>query len=701
MKKSLICLFIACGIYIGAIAQAVQPVGKMALKTFDFSKVHLLDSRWKQQQDETKAYYLCIPNDDLLKPFRRQAHLPTYGAVDMGGWYNLGTFNPFGQIISGLSRLYAGTGDEACRQKVNSLLAGWGACIGSMSNFINANPAAAHYAYEKLMCGLMDAYVYTGNKDALKYASIITDWAIKNLNRKDPQNVGEWYTLPENLYKAYLITGDRKYYDFATVWENTPFWDMVKNKEDIFKKERSYHAYSHLNTFNSAAMAYIAKGDDKYKQTIINAYDYFQDNQCYPTGGFGPNELLLPQTEFLKTTAIADHTFETQCGSWAIFKLCKYLVTITGDARFGDWIEKIMYNGVGASVPMSADGGVMYYSDYSPREAFKINMGIPWTCCTGTHPQAVSDYQQLIYFQSAKGIYVNLFIPSTVEWNNVTLTQNTRFPAKGQTSFKVDFMGTAKSGTFALHFRKPLWLTQSAVFLLNGKPVNAGTENGWYTINRKWQQGDEVIITLPVGFSFKSLVTTQEYPKMLMYGPVAMAIRSDNGDYPVGLLQSARPWKDFTAVAGEAVTWHFNNSGFLIRPFYDFKEKESYIILLDTTVQKQIANSRIVIKGDWHGSYKFAGEAGASITAKFTGSGFRVTGTRNDDAGKFSVMLDGKDIGEVDQYDKIRGTPFEYKLTGLKPGDHTVTIKVLGEKNKDSKGNIINYSTIEKIDKDI
>ena len=77
--------------------------------------------------------------------------------------------------------------------------------------------------------------------------------------------------------------------------------------------------------------------------------------------------------------------------------------------------------------------------------------------------------------------------------------------------------------------------------------------------------------------------------------------------------------------------------------------------------------------------------------------GFRLTGTRNDDSGKFSVTLDGKDMGEVDQYGKVRGVPFEYKLTDLKPGDHTVTIKVLVEKNKDSRSNIINYSTIEKI----
>ena len=47
-----------------------------------------------------------------------------------------------------------------------------------------------------------------------------------------------------------------------------------------------------------------------------------------------------------------------------MFKLCKYLMTITGDARYGDWIERLAYNGIAATIPMSPDGLVFYYSDY-------------------------------------------------------------------------------------------------------------------------------------------------------------------------------------------------------------------------------------------------------------------------------------------------------------------------------------------------
>src|SRR5207244_4332606 len=114
------------------------------------------------------------------------------------------------------------------------------------------------YSYDKIAAGLLDAYVYAGNRDALALLSRITDWAVKNLEQKrpyaynSPRGDTEWYTLSENLYRAYLITGDRKYRDFGAVWEYTRFWDLFAHRQDIFapfnenRPFRAYHAYSHL-----------------------------------------------------------------------------------------------------------------------------------------------------------------------------------------------------------------------------------------------------------------------------------------------------------------------------------------------------------------------------------------------------------------------------------------------------------------------
>ena len=69
----------------------------------------------------------------------------------------------------------------------------------------------------------------------------------------------------------------------------------------------------------------------------------------------------------------------------AVFKLCKYLLTITGDARYGDWIERLAYNGIAATIPMSADGPRLLLLRLQRLGGVKHNHS-GWSCCTGTRP---------------------------------------------------------------------------------------------------------------------------------------------------------------------------------------------------------------------------------------------------------------------------------------------------------------------------
>ena len=215
-------------------AELPVPKGKRVLEPFNYCGVRLGESRLRLEFDEVRDDYLRIPNDDLLKGFRQRAGLPAPGA-DLGGWYTSDTFHVFGQIVSGLSRMYAATGDPACRDKVNTLVAEWAKCIAPDGFFFySTEPNARHYIYDKTVCGLVDACLYCRNTEALSHLSRITDWAIKNLerSRKLGDTGTEWYTLSENLYRAYLATGDTKYRDFAEVWEYSEYWDFYAGKAD-------------------------------------------------------------------------------------------------------------------------------------------------------------------------------------------------------------------------------------------------------------------------------------------------------------------------------------------------------------------------------------------------------------------------------------------------------------------------------------
>ncbi len=213
-----------------------SPKGLRKLDAFDYRGVTLDGGRLRWQLDEVRDYYLRIPNDDLLKGFRQRAKMPAPGK-DLGGWYSSDTFHVFGQILSGLARLYAATGDDACKEKVDALVSGWGQCIAADGYFYySVKPNAPHYIYDKIVGGLVDAHLYCGNQEALGYLRRITDWAVKNLDRsrRTADTGTEWYTLSENLYRAYLATGDPVFRDFAEVWEYHEYWDIYARKADLF-----------------------------------------------------------------------------------------------------------------------------------------------------------------------------------------------------------------------------------------------------------------------------------------------------------------------------------------------------------------------------------------------------------------------------------------------------------------------------------
>ena len=142
-------------------------LGKRIVGPFDYRGVTLDAGPLKKQVDEVRAFYLAIPDDSLLKGFRTRAGKPAPGK-DLGGWYSSDTFLVFGQIVSGLARLHAATGDPACRNKANRLIEEWAKCIEPDGYFYaSRKPNAPHYIYDKMLWGLLDAHSYCGNREAL------------------------------------------------------------------------------------------------------------------------------------------------------------------------------------------------------------------------------------------------------------------------------------------------------------------------------------------------------------------------------------------------------------------------------------------------------------------------------------------------------------------------------------------------------
>ncbi len=567
---------------------AMDVYSQYQLKPLDYSSVKI-SGDLKRQFDEVSDYYYNLSNDDLLKPYRERAGIAAPGK-NMGGVYV--EHGPFGQFLSGYARIYAATKDEKYKIKAVYLMEEWAKTIEPNGFFFSMKSPDLFFAYnyEKMLGGLLDIYYFCGDANSLKYLDKITDWEEKNIPKTKVYcdvvgKTGEWYTQSENLYRAYLYTGDKRYKDFAEACEYNEFWEEIFDEKynEMYKKNSWHHAYSHTNSFNGLAGAYIVKGEKKYLDTLKKAYDFMQNEQCYATGGFGPNENLPPRKALIKSLGTTDNHFETQCGSWAGFKMTKYLVGFTGDAKYADWTEKLVINGIGASIPMSAAGNVFYYSSYRTSGAVKANY-VAWPCCSGTRVEAVPDYYNLIYFYDSNSIYVSQFFASEGSFRmgntSVKILQETKFPEDDTIKLTVSI---DKASEFDIKFRMPKWLASKAAVEVNGKVYDYSVDNNWGVISKNWKNGDIIKLKLPMNFEISRIDNAKEYPAAIMYGPVVLAVKAfENVENPAFVIDLNNISKDFVCSATEPMTWKMrSNESIVLKPFYAYKEGERYFLYLD------------------------------------------------------------------------------------------------------------------------
>ncbi|HEY0795713.1 MAG TPA: beta-L-arabinofuranosidase domain-containing protein, partial [Acidisarcina sp.] len=498
---------------------------------------------------------MSLNEDSLLKPFRLRAGMPAPGP-EMGGWYDelaldktpsgghgFCPAHSFGQWVSALSRGYAADHDPRKLAKINQLLDLYGA---SISPRFYTNFRFPAYVYEKLLIGLIDAHTFAGSTQAFPLLDRTTAAALphlppKALDRDEVQrawraSVGDkttndycWdepYTLPENLYLAAQRGAGQQYRDLAPRYLlDQTFFDPLSEGRNVLP---NHHAYSFCNSLNSAMQAYMVGGSEKHLRAASNAFDMITETQSYATGGWGPNEsFVVPNTGALYASLKSTHSsFETPCGSYGHAKLTRYLLRVTRDGRYGDSMERILYNTVLGAKPLQADGTAFYYSDYNSAGK-KSYFPDKWPCCSGTLPQIAADYRILTYFHDSDGVYVNLYLPSTLHWTTaegaqLSLTQSSNYPLEGKITMRVK---ASRASRFALRLRIPAWSTASgetATLRVNGAPAPLVITAGFATLRRQWKDGDRIELELPLPMRLEPVDAQHPDTVALVRGPLVL-----------------------------------------------------------------------------------------------------------------------------------------------------------------------------------
>jgi DUF1680 family protein len=390
-----------------------------------------------------------------------------------------------------------------------------------------------YYVIHKIMAGLLDVAQIIGDANAKTVLLGMAGWVdtrTSKLSYSQMQSVlnTEFGGMTEVLTNIYQFTGDSRWLNVAKRFEHASVLGPLAQGQDNLNGK---HANTNVPKWIGAAREYKATGNTTYKAIAKNAWDITVNAHTYAIGGNSQAEHFRPPNAI--AGYLTNDTAES-CNSYNMLKLTRELwQTDPSNVAYFDYYERTITNQmVGQQDPSNAHGHVTYFNSLNP--GARRGMGPAWGggtwstdydsfwCCQGTGIETNTKLQDSIYFRDDTGVFVNLFVPSTLNWaeKNVKVQQTTSFPASDTTSLQI-----TGSGSFALRIRIPAW-TAGASITINGLPANVAASPGTYaTISRTWTSGDTVTVKLPMSFRLLPANDNKSLAAVA-YGPVVLV-----GDY--------------------------------------------------------------------------------------------------------------------------------------------------------------------------
>ncbi|MGC2636590.1 MAG: glycoside hydrolase family 127 protein [Acidobacteriaceae bacterium] len=514
-------------------SSSVEKVGWKAVP-FSMADVRLLPSFFKDMSELNRSWLYSLPNERLAYNFRVTAGIPT-DADPLGGWEApdcelRGHY--VGHYLSSCALMHASTGDSFIRMKADELVGMLAECQAK-DGYLGAYPTtfydrlrqhervwAPFYTYHKIMAGLIDMYQHTGNKQALDMALGMAGWAdtySRSFAPDDWQRVllVEQGGMNEAAFNLYAITGDTKWRDLGYRFEHHKIFDPLAANQDILDHN---HANTNIPKVIGAARGYELTGDTRYRDIAQNFYRMVTEHHAYCTGGTSNGEMWHAPDAIATELGPAA---EECCCSYNMMKLSRHLYGLEPDARHFDYYERLLYNVRYGT--QDRNGMLMYYVSLAPGmyKTFGTPFDAFW-CCTGTGSEEYSKLNDSIYFHDDNAVFVNLFIPSTLDWKErgLKLRQTTKFPYDERITLTID---SAPSATTALAIRVPYWATEGFAVSINGEQEQVtATPSSYAPVEHAWKNGDVVTVDVPLPLHIDT-TPDDKTVQAAMYGPLVLA----------------------------------------------------------------------------------------------------------------------------------------------------------------------------------
>jgi DUF1680 family protein len=578
------------------------------LEPFPLSDVELLDPELLQKRAADREYLLKLTSDNLLRPYRFEAGLwsePARPEDIHWGWESptsqlRGHF--LGHWLSAASMHAAATGDRETRGKAEAIVDGLALCqeanggewLGSIPEkyleMIARGRAvwAPHYTVHKTFMGLLDAHRFLGSEKALELAENWAKWfsrwtASFSDERMDAIMDVETGGMLEIWAQLFGLSGKPAYRELMGRYERRSLFRSLLEGGDPLS---NMHANTTIPEILGAARAYEAAGERRWLD-IVEAYWRLAVERLprWATGGSTLGEIWVPEGRL--PHRLGDKNQEL-CTVYNMMRLAEFLLRHTGEARFADYWERNLRNGImaqgfwryrnlthGARIDHPLSGLVSYFLPLRPGSVkLWASETEHFFCCHGSNVQANAAHTGGIYYQSPSGISICQLIESRlrpsrgpgapeIEIRRVDLAGDmTRIDgvaaANPEPPDRLSYdirVACPRPTEFSLSIRLPWWLAGEARITVNGEIFRTEAKpSSFVEIRRAWKD-DRVRLELPKRLASERLAGSED-TYAFMDGPDLLAglcseertLRCDDPEAPEGNLvpDGEREWSRWT-----------------------------------------------------------------------------------------------------------------------------------------------------------
>jgi DUF1680 family protein len=482
----------------------------------------------------------------LLYNFRANAGLPNGNAKPLGGWEQpanqdrsselRGHFT--GHFLSASAQLFAATGDRDAKAKADEMVAELAHCQQQLGGkYLSAFPTefwdrldarkpvwAPFYTIHKIMAGMLDMHRLGGNQQALQVLEGMAAWADEWTAPKSEEHMQqilgtEYGGMNEVLYNLAAATNEDRWAKVGDRFTKKVFFNPLALRRDEL---RGLHVNTHIPQVIGAARRYEISGDIRFHDVADYFFYEISTGRSYVTNGTSNGEgWLAPPRELAAELKQSSATAECCC-AYNMLKLARRLYGWNPNPSYFDYYERTMLNHrIGTIQPTT--GHTQYYLSLTPGawKTFCDEDQCFW-CCTGTGVEEYSKLNDSIYWRDQAGLYVNLFVPSELNWTEkgFRLRQETKFPEEQATHLSVT---VDRPVELSVRLRIPSWLTSGPTVKVNGKALDATAAPGGYlTLARTWKSGDRIEMELPMHLKVESMPDDRRMQAFL-YGPLVLA----------------------------------------------------------------------------------------------------------------------------------------------------------------------------------